>query len=244
MIAIAEPMGIEYFEDQREVNDTAPTAWGVSVNAPPAAASFFRDPDGDGAGASDVDYFSFPVVGAQQYTIETKNLFGGANTNLRLYGGDGVTLLAINDDRASGDLSSRIVWTPSAGGTLHAQITQVSTSAVFGSYGFQVSAAGLDQDSDGWDSTADCNDQDSGVYPGATEICDGFDQDCDGTVDEGFDQDVDGYTVCEGDCNDGDPAINPSINEVAGNTVDENCDGLILRLIETGRSSPRVYIPL
>ncbi len=244
MIALAEPMGIEYFQDLFEGNDNAPQAWGVAVNAPPAGASFFRDPDGDGAGASDVDYFSFPVVGAQQYTIETKNLFGGANTNLRLYGPDGVTLLAINDDRASGDPSSRIVWTPSAGGTLHAQITQVSASAVFGSYGFQVSAAGLDQDSDGWDSTADCNDFDSGIFPGAIETCDGLDQDCDGTMDEGFDQDVDGYTVCEGDCNDGDPAINPAINEVPGNAVDENCDGLILRLLETGRASPRVYIPL
>ena len=32
----------------------------------------------------------------------------------------------------------------------------------------------------------DCNNYDSSVYPGAEEICDGKDNDCDGSVDEGL----------------------------------------------------------
>ena len=32
----------------------------------------------------------------------------------------------------------------------------------------------------------DCNDDDDSIYPGATEVCDGLDNNCNGQVDEGF----------------------------------------------------------
>jgi M6 family metalloprotease-like protein len=52
----------------------------------------------------------------------------------------------------------------------------------------------------------DCDDTDSQVYPGATEVCDGIDNDCDLSTDEGLpDNDLDG--ICDGidtdDDNDG-----------------------------------------
>ncbi len=60
-----------------------------------------------------------------------------------------------------------------------------------------------DGDGDGFSScTGDCDDGDAAIYPGATEICDLVDNDCDGFVDEGFDNDFDGFTTCEGDCDD------------------------------------------
>ena len=58
------------------------------------------------------------------------------------------------------------------------------------------------------------------------EVCDGIDNDGDGDIDEGFDVDGDGYTTCDGDCDDGDAAINPGASE-ACDGVDEDCNGIV-----------------
>lgn len=43
--------------------------------------------------------------------------------------------------------------------------------------------AAADEDGDGYSSFDDCNDRDAAVHPGALEICDSLDNDCDGTSD-------------------------------------------------------------
>jgi hypothetical protein len=88
-----------------------------------------------------------------------------------------------------------------------------------------------DQDGDGFSwCEADCDDLNSAVRPGAPEICDDLDNDCDGIVDEGTecsDDDGDGWSEDDGDCNDADPDVNPGEWEIPDNGIDDNCDGTV-----------------
>lgn len=93
----------------------------------------------------------------------------------------------------------------------------------------------------------DCDDNDERRLPGAQELCNGIDDDCNMQVDDGLesvqvypDADHDGYggrngtpvTGCAGsgygignnDCNDGDPAVFPGNKEVC-DYKDNDCDG-------------------
>lgn len=94
----------------------------------------------------------------------------------------------------------------------------------------------------------DCNDSNAFVNPLAIEICDNFDNNCDGNIDEGVvtafyaDDDNDGfgnpgtlinsctqpsgYVTNDNDCDDNNSALNPSAVEVCDN-IDNNCNGNI-----------------
>ena len=59
------------------------------------------------------------------------------------------------------------------------------------------------------------------VHPGAPDINNGIDDDCDKVIDP--DKDSDGYAPPQ-DCQPNNPKIHPGAPEVRGNKVDENCD--------------------
>src|SRR6266699_5548734 len=71
----------------------------------------------------------------------------------------------------------------------------------------------------------DCNDTDAQVHPGAPEVCNGVDDDCNAIVDD-RDMDQDGFSACSSDCNDANPQIHPGAPEVC-NGLDDNCNAQI-----------------
>ena len=87
-----------------------------------------------------------------------------------------------------------------------------------------------DLDGDGWSvADGDCEDHNRASYPGADEIADGADNDCDGTVDDELwfsDDDGDGYAEGNGDCDDTDPERSPGVEEQGEDGIDHDCDGV------------------
>lgn len=82
-------------------------------------------------------------------------------------------------------------------------------------YGVKVTA--VDADGDGYTSDVDCDDTNSAIYPGATEVCNGVDDNCDTIVDGGADADGDGIgSVCDNCPNDYNPYQAESDGSVPG----------------------------
>jgi hypothetical protein len=93
----------------------------------------------------------------------------------------------------------------------------------------------MDNDGDGYGyycaNGEDCDDWANWINPGASEIWNGYDDNCNGQADEGLsnpcDQDGDGWAFYSGDCNEADGSINPGASETCSDSVDNNCDGQI-----------------
>ena len=228
MRAIFRPLGVEYEPDVMEPDDTVAEARLVTPGPAVYHLTFFADRDGNLVGEADPDYFGFDAVGGSPYTLETFNLVGDANTTLTLFANDGTTVLASNDDRGPGDKSSLVSYTPPSSTRLYLRSSHGVGFGIYGSYDLKLlgAATGTDADLDGYPSNNDCDDGNPSVYPGATEICNAIDDDCDVAVDEGFDQDGDGVTLCAGDCNNLNAAIHPGAPEVC-NGIDDDCDTII-----------------
>ena len=106
-----------------------------------------------------------------------------------------------------------------------------------------------DADGDGWPASTDCDDTDAAVNPGATEVCNAIDDNCDGTTDEGLrvleyaDADGDGHgnpsvvsSVCDlepehslsaDDCNDAEPLAWSGAPDATDDGIDNDCDGAV-----------------
>jgi hypothetical protein len=104
------------------------------------------------------------------------------------------------------------------GQTMSMQISYLATSP----------STPVDADGDGFPAAFDCDDANPTIYPGAPEVLNGLDDNCNGVIDESLvvDADGDGFTVAAGDCDDTNPARYPGAVEVVDG-LDNDCDGLL-----------------
>lgn len=108
--------------DRYEPDDSPGQARPVGVGAAPVGHTFHR--------AGDTDWARFTAAAGVRYVIETLNLGSRGDTVLTLYGADGATILAVNDDSGDG-LASRIEWVAAGDGMLFVAVRHYS-SAAFG----------------------------------------------------------------------------------------------------------------
>ena len=107
----------------------------------------------------------------------------------------------------------------------------------------------VDDDGDGvTENQGDCDDANGAIHPNAQEVCgDGIDQDCSGADlacapdPSDVDDDGDGFTENQGDCNDENAAVNPDAQEICGDGIDQDCNGIDLACDEPSLEAINEY---
>ena len=228
------------------------SVWGNLITIAPSL--FYADADGDGFGNPAIDTL---VCNAPAGYVANNTDCNDANA---LINPNTVWYQDLDNDQVGNTSVSQVACVQPAGYVLANGDCNDNNAAITGPVMYY-----LDTDNDGYGDDAtgveqctqppntiliggDCNDANNAVYPGATEICDGLDNNCNGQEDEGltflnyyFDGDSDGYGIgnptvaCSpvagyatqtGDCDDSNNSVYPGATDTEGNNVDENCDGV------------------
>ncbi len=112
--------GLEFSDDAFEADDSVAEARDGGIGTGTTHHTLYP--------AGDSDWTRFAGVQGGSYVFETRDLLCGSDTELLLYAANGTTLLASNDDRSSGDFSSRIAWTATQNGPLYLRVRRTTKS--------------------------------------------------------------------------------------------------------------------
>ncbi len=196
--------------------------------------SFYPDGDGDGFGLGQAEEFCEQPSGYADNDEDCDDDAAAVNPDAT------ETCNGLDDDcdgdRDEDDAADATTWSIDVDGDK------------FGSTDYQLTQC---EQPEGYvEDDTDCDDTDSAVNTDGTELCDGIDNDCDGTADNDdaedastwyADSDTDGYgdsssstTACDQpsgyvtdntDCDDTDGDVYPTAPELPEDGTDQNCDG-------------------
>jgi hypothetical protein len=228
------------------------SVWGNTIAITPTL--FYADADGDGFGdlANDSLSCSAPI-GYVANSTDCNDTDASVNPTTVWY-------QDLDNDQLGNSAVSQVACLQPAGYVLANGDCDDNNAAIVAPIIYYTDA---DNDGFGDDATAtpfcqapvnmvaiggDCDDTNNAIYPGAPEICDGLDNNCNGQEDEGltfsnyyFDGDDDGYGIgnptvsctpligyatLTGDCDDSNDTVYPGATDTEGNGIDENCDGV------------------
>jgi hypothetical protein len=165
------------------------------------------------------DSFSPTLAFGQVYT-QTRPCSAPVEVRKEFWTGTGVVPAA--DGTAAIDVDE----SPSGYCTLIGSTTVVDGVETGSITGFILSDVDCTEfDGDGYTTCAgDCDDHNAAVHPGATETCNGIDDNCDGHVDEGLDRDGDTVSDCVDNCPN---AANITQADRDGDLVGDVCDNCV-----------------
>ena len=236
-------------EGQRSGTITSPTLRGSTATRLPflrAHPCYPEDADGDGVGClldcDDLDALVFPSAAETCDAIDSDcdgSLVDGDPD------ADGDGLPDCIDDDDDGDGVTDATDCDDANSAIYPGAPEVSANGIDEDCnGIDAIDCFADGDGDGYGGTtpsqelddgdcsddagqsavsSDCDDAAISVNPGAVEVCNGMDDDCDGLPSDEADGDGDGALPCGGDCDDADPARFPGNAEIC-DQQDNDCD--------------------
>jgi hypothetical protein len=233
MMACSQPSG--YSENDRDCDDSLAAANPGAAEVCDASGDNDCNPDTESPFDEDGDGFDDASCGGNDPNDQQETVFPGAPEVCDGYdsnddGAEDVPDCQSCTGTCTGDCRLGTCDTPQPDGTCDGTCTGSCVGSCDGTCGpgsGVVSRPGEDQDEDGFLSTSttcsggprdglprtDCNDYDATFHPTAPEACNGFDNDCDGTVDDGL---TDTTTT---------PVPNDALGLLGGGAPDGSCLG-------------------